>query len=193
MLRLGLFTWLEERKGEERATLNYTCSNSSAPIQLGPTRCLPSRFTAFVSVASLYMHSVSLLLCMFLCAALLNNFRIVEVVVLWGEYVFDKSVLLFAFQSAALHRTDYTMIAVPVIQLQFFMCLICINPTFPLGPGVRGSYFSGKCDRGTPPPHLLRCVCAACVYVHVCLYVWQRDLHALMMRDQGEDGACQHP
>lgn len=81
MLCLGSFTWLEERKrrGEERASLNYTCSSSSAPIQSGPTRCLPSRFTAFVSFASLNMHLLYLCLfycmCVFLCVVLFNNFR----------------------------------------------------------------------------------------------------------------------
>lgn len=40
------------RKGKKRASLNYTCSSSSAPTQSGPARCLPSRFTAFVSCLS---------------------------------------------------------------------------------------------------------------------------------------------
>lgn len=72
------------------------------------------------------------------------------------------------------------------------MFIICINPVVLVCPGVSGSYFSGKCDWGTRHPTFSD-VSAACVYVHVCLYVWQGDLHALMMRDQGEDGACQHP
>lgn len=50
----GSFTWLEERKGEDPASLNYTCS-PDAQIQVGPTACLPCGFSAFVSVASLYM------------------------------------------------------------------------------------------------------------------------------------------
>lgn len=62
MLCLCSFTLLEERKDEERASLNYTCNGSSAPIQLGPTRCLPSRFAAFVSVAFLYLHLLCLCL-----------------------------------------------------------------------------------------------------------------------------------
>ena len=67
------------RKGKERVSLNYTCSSSSAQIQSGPTRCLPSRFTAFVSFASLYMHLLYLCffycLCVFLCAALFNIYN----------------------------------------------------------------------------------------------------------------------
>lgn len=52
----GSFTWLEERKGEDPASLNYTCS-PDAQIQVGPTACLPCGFSAFVSAASLYMES----------------------------------------------------------------------------------------------------------------------------------------
>ncbi len=74
------------RKGKERASLNYTCSSSSAPIQSGPTRCLPSRFTAFVSFASLNMHLLYLCLfyclCVFLCVALFNNFRMATVIII---------------------------------------------------------------------------------------------------------------
>lgn len=122
MLCLGLFTWLEERKGEERATLNYTCSNSGAPIQLGPTRCLPSRFTAFVSVASLYMHSVCLLLFVFLCVVLVNNFRIVAAFRVWGHPFLDKKNwclhhLLFAFQPCIGQRLQYNCISCHITPL----------------------------------------------------------------------------
>lgn len=77
----------KERRGEERASLNYTCRQRSAPIQLGPTRCLPSRFTAFVSVASLYMYLLYLwlfyCLCV-LCAVLFNHFIMFTVLTVQG-------------------------------------------------------------------------------------------------------------
>lgn len=88
VLCLGSFTWLEERKGEERASLNYTCRQRSAPIQSGPTRCLPSRFTAFVSVASLYMYLLCLwlfyCLCV-LCVVLFNHFIMFTVLIVQGS------------------------------------------------------------------------------------------------------------
>lgn len=45
-----------QRKRGERASLNNTYKQYNASTQWGPSRCLPSRFTAFVSFASLYMH-----------------------------------------------------------------------------------------------------------------------------------------
>lgn len=161
MLCLGSFTWLEERKGEERASLNYTCSSSSAPIQLGPTRCLPSRFTALVSVAFLYMYF--LFLCLFYCLCVFYVWPYL-IILEWSQYLLYKDVSSEKKPSTtALHR-----ITAETASKYIFYCSTSLNyayhmhqPTFLLGLGVSGSYFSG--EHGWTPPNYQMCVCSICV------------------------------
>lgn len=190
MLCLGSFTWLEERKGEERATLNYTCSNSSTPIQLGPTRCLPSRFTALVSVAFIYVYF--LYLCLFYCLFVFSVWSYLMILG-WSQHLENKDVIsgrkpsTTAQHATAAQTASECLFCCSTSLIQF---IICIKQPFYWVSGLVAPISQVNL---AGDPLITRCVSAAYVCKCVCTCMWQGDLHALMMRDQGEDRDCQHP